>query len=324
MINFLIIFTFSVLISYFTVPLVNQLGKKLSILDNPNFRKDHPRPLVRLGGLAIYVGFLIPTFIFHRSELLNIENPNIYNVFFICTFLFFFLGILEDIFHISFFIKLISQVLIGSYACSQGFIFNLSNFPLTHILEKSNLYDLFSLIISIIWIVGIVNAFNWVDGLDGLASGLLIITAFGLLYLLINNNNSNLYSIIILIGMIGANVGFILHNYHPAKIFMGDGGSFFIGSVMALYTINPEIYSLNSTAGFVNIFAKILILGLPLLDMVYVIINRILKNKSPFFPDRSHFHHRLLDLGINHKQTVICCYSIHIVFLYIGIKILMT
>ena len=323
MVNSSLIFIFSFLISYLTVPIVNQLGKKLSILDNPNFRKDHPKPLVRLGGLAIYIGFLIPIFIFHQSGLTNLENQNIINIFLIFKFLFFFLGIIEDIFHISLLIKLISQVLISSYACSQGFIINLSNFPFSQILEKANLYDLFSFFISIIWIVGIVNAFNWVDGLDGLASGLLIITSFGLFYLLINND-SNLYPIIILLGMIGSNFGFILHNYHPAKIFMGDGGSFFIGSVMALFSINPEIYSLNNTAGFVNIFAKILILGLPLLDMIYVIINRIVKNKSPFFPDRSHFHHRLLDLGINHKQTVIYCYAIHIVCLSIGIKILIT
>ena len=309
------------LLSFLTMPLVNNLGKRLSILDNPDYRKDHTKPLVRLGGLSIYFAFLIPTFVWYLTVFINVDNPIIFNVFYICTFLFFLLGICEDIFHISFFVKLISQILISFYACSQGLIFNLSNLPFIYILEKNNLFETFSTLITIIWIVGIVNAFNWIDGLDGLASGITIITSLGFLYMSISISH-NLIIIVLLLGIIGSNFGFLIHNFHPAKIFMGDGGSFFIGSVMALLSLNPQINNIDNLGTFSNITSKILMMGLPLLDMTYVIFNRIINGKSPFYPDRSHFHHRLIDFGLNQKQAVIFCYIVHIGLMYTGFKIM--
>lgn len=316
-----ITFLTSFLISYLSVPFINRFGIKFSILDNPNFRKQHSKPFVRLGGISIFFGFLIPIFFNFYLKSFNIQGFNNYKIFLIVTFLFFALGILEDIFQLSFFIKLVSQIAIASYGFSQGFKFNLLEISTLNISGDSILYNSLIYFITVIWIVGIVNAFNWVDGLDGLASGLVTITSLGLIFFL-KNANFEPTAILILLSFIAANFGFIFHNFHPAKIFMGDGGSYFIGSVIAFLSIDKELFPLENYFTLTNLVGIILIIGLPLLDMTKVIFFRLFNKKSPFYPDRSHFHHKLIDFGLNHKQSTITCYFIQIILLFFGLQIL--
>ena len=321
--KYTITFLSSFLISYLLVPFINRFGKKFSILDNPNYRKEHSKPLVRLGGISIFFGFLIPTCLNFYLKSADIDNLNNYRIFLVITFLFFVLGILEDFFKLPFFIKLVSQIVIASYAFSQGFKFDLLELPLLNIFGDSVLYNFLIYFITVIWVVGIVNAFNWADGLDGLASGLVTITSLGLILILVFVDIDSI-NILILIAFIASNIGFIIHNFYPAKIFMGDGGSYFIGSVIAFLSINKEIFPLSNSFSLINLIGIILVIGLPLIDMTNVIFIRLLNKKSPFYPDRSHFHHKLIDYGLNHKQSTIVCYGIQIVLFLIGFIILIS
>ena len=321
--NNTITFLSSFLISYLSVPFVNRFGIKFSILDNPNFRKQHSKPFVRLGGISIFFGFLIPIFFNFYLKSSNIQGFDNYKIFLLVTFLFFALGILDDIFQLSFFIKLICQIAIASYGFSQGFKFNLLEISTLYLSGDSILYNSLIYFVTVIWIVGIVNAFNWVDGLDGLASGLVTITSFGLIFI-VNNGNYEPSMMLILLAFIASNIGFIFHNFYPAKIFMGDGGSYFIGSVIAFLSINKEVFPLANYFSFTNLVGTILMIGLPLLDMTNVIFIRLLNKKSPFYPDRSHFHHKLIDFGLSHKKSAIICYFIQIILLFFGLQILKT
>ena len=317
-----ITFLSSFLISYLSVPFINRFGIKFSLLDNPNFRKQHSKPFVRLGGVSIFFGFLIPIYLNLYLNSFSVQGFDNCINFLIFTFLFFVLGILEDFFQLSFLIKLVSQIAIASYGFSQGFKFNLFEISTLNLYTDSILYNFLTYFVTVIWIVGIVNAFNWVDGLDGLASGLVTITSLAFIFLLINGNYESTATILILLAFIASNFGFILHNFHPAKIFMGDGGSYFIGSVIAFLSLNKEVLSLSNYFSLNNLVGTILIIGLPLLDMVNVIFIRILQKKSPFYPDRSHFHHKLIDFGLNHKQSTLVCYVIQIILLFFGFQIL--
>lgn len=322
--NNTITFLSSFLISYLSVPFINRFGIKFSLLDNPNFRKQHSKPFVRLGGVSIFFGFLIPIYLNLYLNSFSVQGFDNCINFLIVTFLFFVLGILEDIFQLSFLIKLVSQIVIASYGFSQGFKFNLLEISTVfNISGDSILYNFLIYFVTVIWVVGIVNSFNWVDGLDGLASGLVTITSLGLIFILRNGNYEST-AILIILSFIAANIGFIFHNFYPAKIFMGDGGSYFIGSVISFLSIDNQVLPLSNYFSLNNLVGIILIIGLPLLDMTNVIIMRLSNKKSPFYPDRSHFHHKLIDLGLNHKQSTLVCYFIQIFLLSIGMQILNT
>tara|TARA_B100000963_G_scaffold336988_1_gene332552 strand:- start:165 stop:1136 length:972 start_codon:yes stop_codon:yes gene_type:complete len=316
----LIILISSFLISYKSIPLVKNLGERLSILDLPNERKEHDTPLVRLGGISIFIGLWIPILIIYYLDLLPIDQSFKYDIFFKASFLFFTLGILEDIFHLSFFIKLILQVIISLFIYSNGLHLNLIDLSFLN-LNSTHLNSVFICVVTIAWIVGIVNAFNWIDGLDGLASGLTIIISLGFLILGLSSD-LNVFIILVLCGIVGSNFGFLLHNFNPAKIFMGDGGSFFIGSLIALLSINPQLFPVDITFNYINNLGKVFLIGLPLLDMTYVIFKRISEKKSPFYPDRNHIHHRLIDFGFNYKQTILFCFVLQLGLALIGLLIL--
>ena len=317
-ISLFLVFISSITISYTFVPFIINLGRKLSILDNPDVRKKHSKPLVRLGGISIYLGFIIPISIIIFVNLYENETLSHLNIFLISSFLFFLLGILEDIFNLSFLLKLLSQIIIASYIWSCGITLDFIKLPIFEFISDTNLYSQLSYLTTVFFIVAIVNAFNWVDGLDGLASGLAIISCLGYFLILIQTDQ-NFYSLAILMSIIGTNLGFLKHNFFPSKIFMGDGGSFFLGSLIAFLSLNQNIFLSFYQSNSSLLLAKFLVIGLPLFDMIYVIFKRILKKKSPFHPDRNHFHHRLIDSGLNHKQTVLICYLIQISFVSLGL-----
>ncbi len=174
--------------------------------------------------------------------------------------------------------------------------------------------------LTVVWIVGIVNAFNWLDGLDGLACGSSIIFCLGYsLYFLTHENYSDL---IILAIIISSNIGFLIYNFYPAKIFMGDSGSYLVGSILAFFSIRSEILIASQNTIFMTFISQIIIMFLPIFDMAFVILIRILRGRSPFNPDRRHLHHRFMDMGLKHKDTVILFYFINIITCSIGISFL--
>ncbi len=284
-----------------------------ALIDKPDSRKQHKEPIVRIGGLSIAIGMLIGVFFSYLFGFIDIGSTNDFSLIFILSLLMFLLGILEDIYSLSFYKRLFFQVLIALIAWIEGLSLTeldfggiLINFPIIELSVFS------SLLITIICIVGTINAFNWLDGLDGLLSGIVTITTFVYsLMSIISGVGSEQFLIFALLGSI---IGFLYFNFNPAKIFMGDSGSYLIGSIIALYSIH--LYNFHPKENFysLNLLTIFLILFVPLFDMTYVVLNRIIKNKLPFFPDRQHIHHRILRAGFTHRETVLFCYLISFFF----------
>ena len=309
-----LIFTFFT--SYILVPAINRFGIKYKILDNPNKRKSHKKPTVRLGGVAIFISLYLSVFICYLFNLLSPSYFNFLKIYIIGSILFFIIGVLEDFFDISNLKKLILQFIVASFIWLQGLRLEYINFPFIKNLNLFDTYPIISLLITVFWIVGIVNAFNWLDGLDGLACGSSIIFCSG--YFLFFISTGNLSDLMIIGIFITSSFGFLIHNFYPAKIFMGDSGSYLVGSIIAFFSIRSEILISSQNPNYVSFLAQFIILFLPIFDMTLVILIRILKGKSPFNADRHHLHHRLIDLGLSHKNTVLFFYFMNIISCVIG------
>jgi UDP-N-acetylmuramyl pentapeptide phosphotransferase/UDP-N-acetylglucosamine-1-phosphate transferase len=163
--------------------------------------------------------------------------------------------------------------------------------------------DGLSLLATVIWLVGITNAINWLDGLDGLAAGVSGIAAVGLLS--VSFSLSQPAAGLLAAALAGSCLGFLRHNFNPARIFMGDGGSYFLGFALAAISIVGPAKRLTS----VSLLLPLMILSLPLADMSAVIMGRLKAGRSPFYPDRRHLHHRLLRAGFSHRRTVVVIYA---------------
>ena len=294
----------SFLISFYSVPIINKIGSFHSILDEPNKRKQKLNPIVRIGGVSMIITFIFTIF-FSYILTFSIFKEIIFNqyifVLVVGSFLYFSVGFLDDLFTISPLKRLFSQLLIAIWVINQDIKINniyvdLSWLDLNPINIELNLF--FSYIFSILWIVGLVNAFNWLDGLDGLAAGSSIILAITLcIFSLINGH----YDIAIIgITIIGICIGFLFYNKYPSSIIMGDGGSNLLGFLFSATTLIATTSFIENT----NIIYSFLMLVIPIGDMFFVILNRIKNGYSPFYPDRSHLHFRLIDIGFDHNESV--------------------
>lgn len=284
------------LISFLFTPLVRKFALKFNILDYPNERKLHSRAIPLLGGLAIYIAFAVTVLInFHFSlELKGVA---------LGATLIMVMGLIDDIRPISAKLRLIGQVLAGlvliRYRVMVSF---LPNVLWGRIGEA---------IITIIWVVGVTNAINFLDGLDGLATGLSVVAAGTFFIIAMQTNQS--YLAYLTIALAGATLGFLPYNFHPARIFLGDSGSGFLGfslaglAVMGGWAENNPIVALT---------IPVLVLGISIFDMVYITIARIMQHKVTNFTSwieyvgKDHFHHRLLNLGLSQRQTALFIYLI--------------
>jgi len=302
--NNFIVFLVSIFISYIAIFPVRSFGLKHGIIDKYEKRKDYKGVIVRIGGISILLGTFISIFL--CSFLLNIKLDNQIIELSIISFIFFLIGFLDDVFSIKPKPRLALQALTTLIA------FNLlenMSFPLFRDINLGNHINLilliFSLILTVIWITGVTNAINWTDGLDGLAGGVSLVLYSGLFFIFLSLDlyDYALYSI----SIAGACYGFLFHNYKPATILMGDGGSYFLGfnlAALSLIASNNLILNTEFNNDFVISLFPFILLGVPITDMCFVILKRIYNSKSPFYPDRNHLHHRLLSSGINYKATI--------------------
>jgi len=293
----------SFLTSYFLIPVTKNLGEKFNFFDLPDERKLHSKLIVRLGGVPIFFGFffgLLSVFLTGVLEPYSLENISSFGkILILSSTAIFFLGLLDDLFKLSPRFRLIFQFFVASFAWFNELKIESLNLSFIYPpLHQFQLPIVISFLITIFWIVGTINAFNWIDGVDGLASGLFIIASFS--FFIIEFNNGVQYLSCILASLIGSVIAFLIFNYNPAKILMGDSGSYFLGFNLAIISF---ISSTDADLGL-NFEVVLLIMFIPIIDMAYVIFNRIKKGKSPFFPDKTHLHHRLLESGLNQKETV--------------------
>ena len=282
------------LISFATTPPVRVLAYKLKAIDIPlDDRRMHKVPIPRLGGLAIYLGFMITALTFTEMSPLLLT-------LLIGGTLIVLLGVLDDILRLKAIIKFIAQIGVAFIAVWQGITIE----SITLFGHTIN-FGGWSILVTVLWIVGLTNAINLIDGLDGLSCGVSAISSMSLLFvaILLGETNSG---IILTAIVVGACVGFLPFNLNPAKIFMGDTGALFLGYTLSLISISGvmKVHTLVSFIIPLSIFA------LPIFDTTFAILRRVIHGRSPFSPDRGHLHHRLLDMGLNQKQTVAILYSV--------------
>lgn len=294
--------------SFIIVPYTIKLAKKVGAIDKPSNRRINKKPVPRIGGIAILAGFLVSAT--YLTIMMLIENQIEYNDTenYKIKLLGFFIGIiiieifayLDDIKNLSPILKFIAQVA----SALAVYLFGIR----IDVINGYTLEPIISFLLTIGWIVGITNAINLIDGLDGLSSGIALISCFSLL-IIFATNNSPLISIVLITSLSGAIVGFMPFNIFPAKTFMGDVGSQFLGFALAVI----GIMGVAKTVTLFVFIAPVLVLGLPIFDTLFAIIRRIVKGKSlkaVFKADKGHLHHRLMKQGFTQKQSVAILYAL--------------
>ena len=301
---------FSYAVCNFLVPLINKFGEEFALRDFRNYRKKHNKSLVRIGGLAIFIPFILITFISYLIGIISL-NPTLVKIITIGSIGYFFLGFIDDIFNnISARLRLLVQVLFAS-AITKFVLSDLIyqyNYLFQYNFDGSNY---FLLVISILWIVGLINAINWVDGLDGLLIGNAIISSIGIfiISLFTNNINALFYSLV----LISSCFGFARYNVYPAKIILGDCGSYLIGFIISIISINSIFISQSnsSDSSIINFLLSILfLLFIPIVDMIRVLTKRFREGNNPFSGDRAHIHYLLIDRDMKYKNVLFLIYTI--------------
>ena len=281
------------LIAFTTTPAVSVLAYKIGAIDVPlDGRRMHKKPTPRIGGLAIFAGFVVATLVFCdvTPELVAIYIGGLIIVA---------VGVIDDVFRINAWIKLAAQIGVALIAVSQGVVVEFINLFGTYIT-----FGAWSIPITVLWIVGLTNAINLIDGLDGLACGVSAICSTSLLLVMILKGEY--FAAMLTAIVVGSCLGFLPFNSNPAKIFMGDTGAMFLGYTMAVISVSG-VFKLHTVISFI---VPLSIFGLPICDTAFAFIRRILHGKSPFSADRGHLHHKLIDMGFNQKQSVRILYAI--------------
>ena len=286
------------LIALVTTPVVRSLAFKMRAVDVPkDNRRMHSHPIPRMGGLAIFLGFLFSVLIFVplTDELRGMLLGAVVIVV---------LGVLDDIYALPAMPKFLVQIGAALIAVLQGnVITHLSN---PNLFSASPIWNLgvLSIPFSVLWIVAITNAVNLIDGLDGLACGVSAISSITLLVIALTVSEPQVA--LLMAALAGACLGFLPYNLNPAKIFMGDTGSTFLGYVLAVVSIQ----GLFKYATIISFAVPFLLMGLPIFDTCFAILRRVSHGQSPMAPDRGHIHHRLIDMGLSQKQAVAVLYVI--------------
>ena len=290
------------LFTLFFVPIVRDIAFHVGAMDIPNERKVHKVPMPRLGGLAIFFGFLLGYMLYgtHSSQM---------NSILIGSFVIVLTGILDDIKPLKASVKFAGQLVAACILVFYG------NFLMTNItafgLDIN--FGPFSYFLTLFFILGCINCINLIDGLDGLAGGISSIYFLTIGIICVIQGSIGLDYVLTFI-MLGSTLGFLVHNFNPATIFMGDSGSMFLGFIIATIAL----------LGFKNVtltslIIPLLILAIPILDTLFAILRRMLKGESISTPDKFHIHHQLLKRNFSQRQTVVIVYLINLLFAFASI-----
>lgn len=291
-------FAVALVVAYFMTPPVKSFAQRVGAMDVPrDGRRVHDHPVPRMGGLAIFVGFTVAMILFvsFTTQVLGL----MLGALIIAA-----MGAVDDIVNLRPWIKLSIQIIAALVAIRCGIIFNAVSNP--NFLSDVGTIPIGSLSIplTVLWIVGCTNAVNLIDGLDGLAVGVSGISSMTMLIVSLFVAEPN--TTFILAALCGACVGFMPFNMNPAKIFMGDVGSQFLGFVLACVSV-MGLFKLHTVITFL---VPVLAMAIPLADTVFAVFRRLIHGQSPFHADKGHFHHRLLAMGLNQKQAVAVLYGI--------------
>ncbi|WP_078555844.1 glycosyltransferase family 4 protein [Bacillus alkalicellulosilyticus] len=292
--DFIVAFCIAFSISLLLTPAVIKFAKHFKFMDKPNQRNVHITPIPRLGGVSIIVGAAIG-FIYLSPQSDYISHIIAGALVIIVT------GIVDDKYSLDAKIKLVLQLVAATIVVSSGLIIQSIHFPYIGDIQLG----VFSYAITIIWIVAITNAINLIDGLDGLAGGVAIIALTTIVIMGIIDPANHAVVIGMSVILIGSTLAFLLFNFHPAMIFMGDTGALFLGYCIAIISI----LGLFKSVTLFSFVIPVIILAVPIFDTVFAIIRRILNQQKISTPDKGHLHHCLLEMGYSHRQTVFIVYG---------------
>jgi len=294
MIDYSVIFAFALayLVAYSALPLIRVFAFKLNAVDIPkDKRRMHKRPIPLLGGIAIYLGFIVSVACFTaiiETEILGILIGSLIIVV---------IGALDDLYDLRPIVKLLGQILAAAVAIYFGARIRIFYHPFNvggKILDLSWL----SIPATFVWIVIMTNAINLIDGLDGLAASVSGISAIALLFLCVVSGNTAIAAP--LAAVAGGCFGFLPYNKHPAKIFMGDSGALFLGYILSTLSVT----GLFRAYSIVTYIVPVIVLGVPIFDTSFAILRRIKSREGIMHADRGHLHHRLIDMGFSQRETV--------------------
>jgi UDP-GlcNAc:undecaprenyl-phosphate/decaprenyl-phosphate GlcNAc-1-phosphate transferase len=297
-------FAIAALVVLLATPLVKKFGLQQGLVDQPGGRKIHQRPMVRLGGVAMFAGTLVALLIvWWAGGFGSLPTQKEYEVWGVAIggIAFFLLGLADDILTLPALFRLGIQLVVAALVWQAGVQIDFLTVPFIGLVQ---FHDWISLPITVIWLVGMANAINMIDGLDGLAAGVSGIAA--LVMLVVTLFMGQPAAALIAAALAGASLGFLRYNFNPAQIFMGDGGAYFIGFTLA----GVGIIGLVKVVTTVAVLLPYLILAVPILDIFTVVVVRLRRGQSPFAADKRHLHHRLLKAGLSQRLAVLFIYSL--------------
>lgn len=312
-----IAFMIAFMTSFMMTPQTIKLARRLGAVDTPkDDRRINKITMPRLGGLAVIAGFIISIvyllIVMTIESNINLAEENYHTKLagfaigglIICSVCFY-----DDIKGAKAIVKLIAQIIAAIIVVKSGLIIDSIDIPFLKIQSEN---ELFYQILTIGWIIGITNAMNLIDGLDGLSTGISIISCFSLL-IIFALNGSPLISIILITALCGSLVGFLPYNFNPAKTFIGDTGSNFLGYCLSIISI----LGIAKTYTAIVIVAPLIVLALPVFDTLFAIVRRLINGKSLkaiIEPDANHLHHKMLQKGFTQKQAVLILYGLSATF----------
>ena len=290
----------ALVVSFLMTPVVKSFAYKVGAIDVPkDERRMHHKPIPRLGGLAIFAGFMASILLFVDIRL----NPQMQSIL-LGAVIIVVLGVVDDIMALPAKLKFVIQIAAALIPALNGVSIQALSNPNIFSPNAYWVLNWLSVPITVLWIVGITNAVNLIDGLDGLANGVSAISAATVLVIALICSEAQVA--VVMAALVGACVGFLPYNLNPAKMFMGDTGATFLGFILSTMSIQGlfKFYAVISFA------VPFLILGLPIFDTAFAMIRRMAHGQSPMHADRGHIHHRLIDMGLNQKQAVATLYVI--------------
>lgn len=311
--TYLCVYLGSTFLALIITPAVIWLAKRIDAMDRPGVRTIHRRPIPRIGGITIFASAILML-----SLVLLVDNAMgqaFRNIFLqVMTLLImaasvFLVGLIDDLYGLPARFKFIMELLGAGALCLVGVRIETIGMTDTFILHLGG----WGCLLTLLWIVGITNAVNLSDGLDGLATGISAIACATIALLSINGDN--VIMAVMMLALLGSLSGFLVFNFHPARIFMGDCGSLFLGFTIAA----SSVMCMTKSSAIVGLTLPILALGIPIFDTLFSMLRRFLERRSIFAPDRSHFHHRLVSLGLKQRHAVIAIYLATLVFTGLGL-----
>lgn len=298
--RYLLIFTIAAGVTFLVTPTIRYFALRFLLVDQRNKRKLHNRIITRFGGIAIYIGFLFAMiYVFTSSSKFGLVQQDLidYIMVIIASSLILILGIFDDAKGANALVKFSIQVLAALILIQSGFIVRIISNPCG---GSPIELGIFSIPVTILWLVGITNSVNLIDGMDGLAAGIIFIVSFSLFWM--SFLTGQIMSALFAIALAGSCLGFLRYNYPPAKVFMGDTGSLFLGfSVAALSILTNH----KGNTAISLLIPAIIGMGIPIVDTSFAFFRRIaIKKTNPFRADKEHVHHLLLKLNLSEKKVV--------------------